>query len=70
MEKAERGGKPRHAAVVAADMQPRAGTPRGDERADGGRIVAFGRTKQRDGAGMLGKRPGKLREIDHVGRGV
>ncbi len=46
MEKAEGGGKPRHSAIVAADMQPAPGDASGDEPADRGRVVAFGRAIQ------------------------
>ena len=62
MEERQRGGKPRHPAVVAADVQPSAAAAPGEEAADHHRVMPLGRAEQRDRAGVLGKRAGELSE--------
>ena len=67
MEKGECGGKPRHPAVIAADMQPRECMTLRDGVADRGGIVTFGCAEQGDCTRPLGERAGKLGERLHAG---
>jgi len=53
MEEGECGGKPSHPTIVAADMQPGEDMTLGDDVADCGGLVAFGRAVQGDRARPL-----------------
>jgi hypothetical protein len=58
MKEFEGGGKARHPAVVAADVEPCGSPPFGasaDEPADHGGVKALGRAEQGDGARSLGE---------------
>ena len=70
MKKGERRRESRHAAVVAADMQPCPGAAFGEERADRRGVVPLWRPEQCHGTRMLGQCSGELDKIGHVGRGV
>src|SRR5215469_8959417 len=62
MEKRERRGKPRHPAVVTADMQPLPAY----QVADGRRVITFRRAEQRDRARPLGERTREFGEARHA----
>ena len=68
VEEAERGGKARHAAVVAADMQPAFGAARGEQCADRGRVLPLRRAEQADRARPLCQRAREFGQRAERGR--
>jgi len=60
VEERQRRGKPRHAAIIAADMQPDPAAALGGQTADRRGVMSFGRAEQRDGTGLLGERAGEV----------
>jgi hypothetical protein len=60
VEERQGRGKPRHATVIAADMQPDPAAALGGETADRRGIMPLGRAEQRNGAGLLGERVGEV----------
>src|SRR6516162_1154304 len=66
MKEGKCGGKARHPAVVAADMQPREDMTFGDEVTDCRCLVAFGRAMQGDRPRPVGQRAGEVSERRHT----
>ena len=69
IKESERRGEPRHAAIVAADMQPRLTAAFAGEAADRRRVMPLGSAEQRHGTGLLGERAGEFGHCGHVARG-
>src|SRR6516164_8349411 len=67
MKEGECGGKARHPAVVAADMQPREDMTFGDEVTDYRCLVALRRAVQGDRPRPFGQRAGEVAERCHAG---
>ncbi len=70
VKKPERGRKPRHPPVIAADMQPRRRRAGLQERPDRPGVLPFGRAEKADGARALGERAGEGGKRVHVARGL